>query len=188
MLLLTVTSWLDQREREVLAYLIEENRVLRRQLGGRRLRLTDDDRRKLAARAYRLGRQALREVATIVTPDTLLRWHRQLIARKWTYAKHGNDSSRCGRGNPRIDPTDGGGESRAGATRASKVPSRTSGTASAVQRLHGSCEPPAFRPRRNVGPRGRRSCGRTGVRSPPQISSRPKCGPGTAWSRSIRSL
>jgi len=89
MLLLTVTSWLDQREREVLAYLIEENRVLRRQLGGRRLRLTDDDRRKLAARAYRLGRAALREVTTIVTPDTLLRWHRQLSARKWTYAKHG---------------------------------------------------------------------------------------------------
>ena len=89
MLLLTMTSWLDQREREVLAFLIEENRVLRRQLGGRRLRLTDDDRRTLAARAYRVGRQALREVATIVTPDTLLRWHRQLIARKWTYAKQG---------------------------------------------------------------------------------------------------
>ena len=89
MLLLTVTSWLDQREREVLAYLIEENRVLRRQVSGRRLRLADDDRRKLAARAYRLGRAALREVATIVTPDTLLRWHRQLIARKWTYAKYG---------------------------------------------------------------------------------------------------
>jgi hypothetical protein len=89
MLLLTVTSWLDRREREVLAYLIEENRVLRRQVGGRRLRLTDDDRRKLAARAYRLGRHALREVATIVTPDTLLRWHRQLIARKWTYARQG---------------------------------------------------------------------------------------------------
>jgi putative transposase len=79
MLLLTVTSWLDQREREVLAYLMEENRVLRRQLGGRRLRLTDDDRRKLAARAYRLGRAVLREVATIVTPNTLLRWHRQLM-------------------------------------------------------------------------------------------------------------
>jgi hypothetical protein len=62
---------------------------LRRQVRGRRLRLTADDRRTLAARAYRLGRQALREVATIVTPDTLLRWHRQLIARKWTYAKHG---------------------------------------------------------------------------------------------------
>jgi putative transposase len=85
MLLVAVTAWLDRRERAALAYLIEENRVLRRQLGQRRLRLTDDERRKLAVKAYRLGRQALREVATIVTPDTLLQWHRRLIARKWTY-------------------------------------------------------------------------------------------------------
>ena len=69
-----------------MTYLIEENRLLRRQLGGRRLRLTDADRRRLAARAHRVGRATLREIATIVTPDTLLRWHRQLIARKWTYA------------------------------------------------------------------------------------------------------
>jgi putative transposase len=81
-----LTGWLDRREREVIAYLIEENRLLRRQLGGRRLRLTDDERRRLAARAYRVGRAALRQIATIATPDTLLRWHRQLIARKWTYA------------------------------------------------------------------------------------------------------
>jgi hypothetical protein len=73
MLLLTVTSWLDRQEREILAYLNEENRVLLRQLAGRRLRLTDDDRRQLAARAYRMGRQAL--------PNALFRWHRQLIAR-----------------------------------------------------------------------------------------------------------
>ena len=86
MLLLVLTGWLERREREALAYLIEENRLLRRQLGGRRLRLTDDDRRWLAVRAFRVGRRALREIATIVTPDTLLRWHRQLIARKWTYA------------------------------------------------------------------------------------------------------
>jgi hypothetical protein len=66
-LLVAVTAWLDRREREALAYLIEENRL----------------RRRLAVRAYRVGRQALREVATIVTRDTLLRWHRQLIARKW---------------------------------------------------------------------------------------------------------
>jgi putative transposase len=67
--------------------LIEENRLLRRQLGTRRLRLTDDDRRRLAARAYRVGRRALRDIATIAMPDTLLRWHRQLIAHKWTHAR-----------------------------------------------------------------------------------------------------
>jgi hypothetical protein len=63
----------NRREREAIAYLIEENRLLRRQLGTERLRLTDDDRRRLPARAYRVGRVALREIATIATPDTLLR-------------------------------------------------------------------------------------------------------------------
>ena len=86
-LLMVVTGWLARREREVVVYLIEENRCLRRQLGSRRVRLTDDDRRRLAARAYRVGRRALRDIATIATPDTLLRWHRQLIARKWTYGR-----------------------------------------------------------------------------------------------------
>jgi putative transposase len=85
MLLVVLTSWLERREREAIAYLIEENRLLRRQLGGRQLRYTDDDRRRLAVRAHRLGRRVLREIATIVTPDTLLRWHRRLVARKWTY-------------------------------------------------------------------------------------------------------
>jgi hypothetical protein len=75
-----ITGWLDRREREAVAYLIAENRLLRRHMGTRRLRLTDDDRRWLAARAHRVGRAALREIATVATPDTLLRWHRQLIA------------------------------------------------------------------------------------------------------------
>jgi putative transposase len=73
-------------QQAVIGYLVEENRVLRAQLRGRRLRLTDDQRRCLAVRGHRLGRAALRQVARIVTPDTMLRWHRQLIARKWTHA------------------------------------------------------------------------------------------------------
>ena len=120
MLLLVLTGWLERREREALAYLIEENRLLRRQLGGRRLRLTDDDRRRLAVRAYRLGRRALREIATIVTPDTLLRWHRQLIARKWTYATPGRVVAAC---SPRSGAWSCGWRRRIrrGATRGSKA-------------------------------------------------------------------
>jgi putative transposase len=94
LLLLTITGWLDRREREALGYLIEENRLLRRQVGERRLRFTDDDRRRLAKRAHRLGRKALRDLATVVSPDTLLRWQRQLVARKWTYTRR--RSSRSG--------------------------------------------------------------------------------------------
>jgi putative transposase len=84
---MALTSWLNHEREEVVAYLVEENRTLRAQLRGRRLLLTDDQRRRLAVRGQRLGRARLREVATMVTPDTILRWHRQLIVRKWTYAK-----------------------------------------------------------------------------------------------------
>src|SRR5947209_18090810 len=86
-LLAALAGWWNHQQREVMAYLIEENQTLRRQLRGRRLRLTDDDRRRLAVRGQRLGRKVLRQVATIATPDTILRWHRQLVAGKWTYAK-----------------------------------------------------------------------------------------------------
>src|SRR5262249_14737713 len=50
-----------------------------------RVQFTDADRRRLAALAHRLARRVLRDVATVAAPDTLLRWHRQLIARKWTF-------------------------------------------------------------------------------------------------------
>ena len=86
MVLAVVTGWLDRREREAVAYLMEENRILRRQLRGQRLQFTDHDRRRLAVRGHQVGRQVLRQIASVVTPDTILRWHRQLIVRKWTYA------------------------------------------------------------------------------------------------------
>jgi putative transposase len=85
MVLAVLTGWLDHQKRQALAYLMEENRVLRRQFGQQRIQFTDADRRRLAVRGYRLRRQLLRQIATIVTPDTILRWHRQLIVRKRTY-------------------------------------------------------------------------------------------------------
>src|SRR5580704_14308611 len=82
-LLIAVSGWMNQRQLQVIDYLREENRVLREQLGDRRLRLNDPQRRRLAAKAKVLGRKILAEVATIVTPETLLAWHRKLIARKY---------------------------------------------------------------------------------------------------------
>src|SRR3954468_16823655 len=81
--LIAVAGWMNQRQLQVIEYLREENRVLREQLGERRLRLTDDQRRRLAVRAKGLGRKLLAQVATLVTPDTLLAWHRKLIAQKY---------------------------------------------------------------------------------------------------------
>jgi transposase len=86
MLLMALVGWLDRRQQDAMAYLVEENRILRGHMRGR-IRLTDDERRRLAVHGHRLGRRRLGEVATIVTPDTILRWHRQLVARKWTYAR-----------------------------------------------------------------------------------------------------
>ena len=63
-LLVALAGWMNQQQRDVIDYLQEENRVLREQLGPRRLRFTDDQRRRLAAKARTLGRRLLRDVAT----------------------------------------------------------------------------------------------------------------------------
>ena len=80
-------GWVNRHQIDLIEYLREENRVLREAMGGRPLRFTDAQRRRLAAKAKRLGRKVLQELGTIVTPDTLLRWHRELIGRKWNYSQ-----------------------------------------------------------------------------------------------------
>ena len=94
---ISVAGWMNQQQREAIDYLREENEVLREQLGDRRLRFTDDQRRRLAVKAKGLGKRALSQLATIVTPETLLAWHRKLIARKY------DGSARRGPGRPRSE-------------------------------------------------------------------------------------
>ena len=83
MLLLAIAGWLNQEQREKIEFLQEQVRVLQELHGGRRLRFNEDKRRRLAVKRKRLGRRVLHKLGTMVTPDTILRWHRELIARKY---------------------------------------------------------------------------------------------------------
>jgi len=95
LLLISLAGWLNEHQQEVIDYLQEENRVLRQQLGGKRLRFNDDQRRRLAVRAKKLGGRTLEELATLVTPSSLMAWHRRLIAQKY------DGSKKRGLGRPR---------------------------------------------------------------------------------------
>ena len=82
LLVIALAGWLNRRQQAVINYLIEENRVLKEQLEGQRLRFTEEHRIRLALKAKVLGRRLLDEIETLVTPDSLLAWHRKLIAKK----------------------------------------------------------------------------------------------------------
>ena len=96
LILLALAGWVNREQLTVIDYLKEENRVLRELHGKRRLRFTDEQRRRLAAKGKAVGRRALREIGSIVTPDTILRWHRRLVARKY------DGSKKRGPGRPRV--------------------------------------------------------------------------------------
>ncbi len=85
--MLIFAGWVNRRQQDVIEYLQEENRVLREQLSGKRLLFTDRQRRRLAAKAKAIGRKGLFEISTLVAPDTLLRWYRWLIAKKYDGSK-----------------------------------------------------------------------------------------------------
>lgn len=86
LLLLILAGWINRHQQEVIEYLRTENQVLKEKLGKKRILLNDDQRLRLAIKGKVLGRKALQEIATLVTPDTILRWHRELVARKWDYS------------------------------------------------------------------------------------------------------
>jgi hypothetical protein len=82
-LILLVAGWIGRRQGEAIEYLRAENRVLRARLGPKRLRFADAERRLLAQKGKPLGRKLLAEVASLATPETILRWYREQVAAKY---------------------------------------------------------------------------------------------------------
>ena len=80
--LLIIANWSNREQQQRIDYLETQYAVLMKQFGKRRILLTDDQRRRLAVKGKILGRKTLSEIGTLFTPDTILRWHRQLVANK----------------------------------------------------------------------------------------------------------
>jgi transposase InsO family protein len=95
-LLMITAGWVHRHQLLVIEFLQAENRLLKERLRGKRIRFTDAERALLARKAKAVGRKALLELDTVVSPDTLLRWHRRLVAQKWNFAH------RRGPGRPEI--------------------------------------------------------------------------------------
>ena len=93
-----VSAWVNHRQQENIAFQNDQIEALLETQGKKRVLLTDDQRRRLAVKGKAIGRKALREVTTIVTPDTILRWHRELVARKWDYSERRKEKP----GRPRV--------------------------------------------------------------------------------------
>jgi putative transposase len=85
-LLMVVSGWVHRHQLLVIEFVQAENRLLKDRLSGKRIRFNDAERALLARKAKSVGRKALLKLDTIVSPDTLMRWHRRLIAQKWNFA------------------------------------------------------------------------------------------------------
>ena len=87
-----LAGWLNRQQQEALEYLKEENKILRNELlkatGKKRIILNDSQRRRLAILAKKLGRKALSDICCVFSPDTILLWHRKLIAKKYDGSKN----------------------------------------------------------------------------------------------------
>ena len=87
LLLWILAGGIHREQQEKIDYLLTENAVLKEKFGKKRILLSDDQRRRLAVKGKVLGRKRLQEIGKLFTPDTILRWHRQLVARKWDYSE-----------------------------------------------------------------------------------------------------
>src|SRR3990172_12642579 len=87
LLLVVLAGWVNQQQQQIIDFQRTEIEVLKEKLGKRRIILNDDQRHRLAVKGKVLGRKVLQEIGTLFTPDTILRWHRQLIAQKWDYSE-----------------------------------------------------------------------------------------------------
>jgi putative transposase len=92
-----LVGWVHREQRQIIEFYQTQLDALMKAQGKKRLLLNDDQRRLLAVKGKSLGRKALMELTTIVTPDTILRWHRKLVAQKWDYSE-----KRKSVGRPRI--------------------------------------------------------------------------------------
>ena len=100
-ILICLAGWMNRNQQDVIEYLREEVRVLKDHLGPKRLRFTDDQRGRLARKAKKIRLGKLKEIAAIVTPQTLLAWHRRLIAKKYD-----SSSKRVGRPRTQVSITE----------------------------------------------------------------------------------
>ncbi len=93
-----LSGWIHRRQQQIIEFQSSQIISLMQSQGKKRILLTDDQRRLLAVKGKALGRKTLRELTTIVTPDTILRWHRELVAKKWDHS----DKRKSAVGRPRI--------------------------------------------------------------------------------------
>ena len=121
-LLLTIAGWMTRDQQKVVAYLLAENEVLRAQIRGKRIRFSDAQRRKLARAAKELGRRELSKLSTLVTPETLLRWYRRLIAQKYDGSGKRGIRGRAARPTSWRSSCASRARTRAGATREFEAP------------------------------------------------------------------
>ena len=100
-ILICLAGWMNRNQQDVIEYLREEVRVLKEHLGTKRLRFTDNHRLRLARKAKKIKFGRLRGIASIVTPQTLLAWHRRMVARKYD-----SSSTRVGRPRTQVSITE----------------------------------------------------------------------------------